>query len=128
MRRREYETLVKLIQLKIIRDTASLAQLLKELGAPRRMKAGIEPTDPLGFFHGAFQLGIDIYHRLRRFDKIYEAFMENSMIYDAIDYAERIKELTGLPFRELIEIAKLIQSGALRRRVGKRLASLKRVM
>ena len=54
--------------------------------------------------------------------------MENSMIYDAIDYAERIKELTGLPFRELIEIAKLIQSGALRRRVGKRLASLKRVM
>lgn len=49
------------------------------------------------------------------------------MIYDAIDYAERMKELTGLPFRGLVEVAKLLTDAPIRRRVGRRLASLKKV-
>ena len=49
------------------------------------------------------------------------------MIYDAIDYGEGMKELTGLPFRGITEVAKGIESEGLRRRVGRRLASLKKV-
>ncbi len=49
------------------------------------------------------------------------------MIYDAIDYAERVKELTGLPFKGLLDAAKKLPPTLTRQRVGWRLRALKKV-
>ena len=119
---KQYPVLHQLLQFHVFLDSLELARVLVELGSRQSKK-----TDT--YYEPAFQLGLDMLQRLKQYQDIVIALVNEDYIMKALDFAIE-HEVVGMKLNSLlesVEIAKQRGDDIKAAMIAKRLQELKKV-
>lgn len=81
LKKKDYRLLQSLVQYHVLNDSLELARILLDIGGNEAKAGGEHYHSP------ALQMGLDMLQRLKKFDEIVIALINEGMILKALDYA-----------------------------------------
>lgn len=82
LKQRDYRLLQSLVQYHVLTDSLELSRILIELGSKEN-----QGNPEAQFYAPAFQMGLDMLQRLKKFDEIVVALINEGHILKSLDYA-----------------------------------------
>ena len=84
LKQKDFRLLQSMIQYHVLADSLELARILLDLGSKESRDDQESGKD---FYKPAFQMGLDMLQRLKKFDEIVVALINEGMILKALDFA-----------------------------------------